>query len=396
MIVNNQTPVTTSNPVIYSVSSGSLPLGLDLLSNGLIVGLPSVQPLYFNNNSSVISNVTITATVGSTRAYNYTEPDLSGANVVSQDFQKLVESSKSFELTVNPSSNFHAVCLPQTNLSLEFLLADEDYQTLTTPLFNESIVPNNVIYRADDFYFGIQTNVRLLIAYGLPPVTAENIMAALARFHQNKTFLFTNLKWAQSTSEGYEVIYIQPIDEYTDLNGNTYTGSIPLGVITSPTITADSDIYNASTFDLLTNSNRQSQLFPATIPNMIEQLQRTLGNFDINFLPSWMTDLQPNGQQIGFIPAIPVLYIKPGQGQRVMYYLQQYYDSVGPALNTIKGQTDRYIWNYGYIQNWNPTSNSWVTSGNVVVADTFLTEDQASIYLKFPNEQLIPQPIVVA
>ena len=246
---------------------------------------------------------------------------------------------------------------------MEFLLSNNDYNTLFGPLNNKSIIENSDIYRADDFYFGIQNKARMLMAYGIPPVSLDTAMNTLSKYHQNKTFLLTNLKWAISTSENYEVIYIQPIDEYTDLQGNTYSGDININNLT---------------------------LYPATIPNMINQIISTLGPIDETFLPTWMSDIQPStNNMIGFIPAIPLVYTNIGCGKKILYYLQKYYDSIGPSLNTIKAQSDRYIWNYGFIENWNTSNNSWSSYSN-----TFTYEDEGSIYLKFPNESLINSEII--
>ena len=349
--------VSSSNPIKYSLISGTLPDGLKLLSNGMIVGIPnsSTYPL-INGNTY---NFTVGAFVGTNKTISFTENDLIGPNnIVKQDLQTLIQVNKNFSIIVNTPKTS-----PQTNLSLEFLLSNNDYNTLFGPLNNKSIIENSDIYRADDFYFGIQNKARMLMAYGIPPVSLDTAMNTLSKYHQNKTFLLTNLKWAISTSENYEVIYIQPIDEYTDLQGNTYSGDININNLT---------------------------LYPATIPNMINQIISTLGPIDETFLPTWMSDIQPStNNMIGFIPAIPLVYTNIGCGKKILYYLQKYYDSIGPSLNTIKAQSDRYIWNYGFIENWNTSNNSWSSYSN-----TFTYEDEGSIYLKFPNESLINSEII--
>jgi hypothetical protein len=342
VLINGLSTITSSNPIKYTLTDGMLPDGLNLLSNGIIVGMPSAQCI--GNNYSF----TITAYVG-----------VNTPNANSINFQTLSQSSKTFSIGISGG----LTNTPQTNLSLEFLLSDEDYNTLFTPLNNQAIVPNSSIYRYDDFYFGKQTTARMLIAYGIYPTIPDNIIATISKYHNDKTYLFSKLQWAQSLSDNYEVIYIYPIDEYTDLLGKSYSGSI------------------------ITKSTPVETLYPATLTNMITQINETLSAFDDTFLPRWMTDKQPSGKILGFTPAIPLLYIKPGYGKKILFYLQKYYDNNTP-LNTIKGTTDRYIWNYGFIQNWNSNTNSFAGS------DTFLNKDEGSIYLKFPKNSINPQGYV--
>lgn len=340
-----------SNPIKYSLIAGQLPDGLKLLSNGMIVGIPNSVKYPLSNGN--VYNFTVEASIGRNKPINFTENDLIGpSNVIIQDNQTLVCNSKDFSINVTTSKS-----IPQSNLSLEFLLNDIDYNTLFDPLHNESIISNSDIYRNGDFYYGIQDKARMLMAYGIPPVSLNTVMETLNKYHQNKTFLLTNLKWAISTTNNYEVIYIQPIDEYTDIQGNTFLGNI---------------------------NKDNLLLYPATIPNMIDRIESTLGPSDDNFLPTWMTDVQPNTNSIiGFISVIPLVYVKVGCGKRVLYYLQKYYDTIGPSLNTIKTQSDRYVWNYGFIENWNIANNTWNSYSN-----SFTCEDEGSIYMKFPNKSL--------
>ena len=182
----------------------------------------------------------------------------------------------------------------------------------------------------------------MLLAYGISPELPVTIQDAIERYFQNKTVVFNNLKWAQSTSEGYEVIYIEPVDGFMNANYQSFSGDI---------------LYNTPTGEM--------QAFPATIPNMINQLNTHLNGFDYNFLPSWMRDIQPNSQILGFVPAVPLLYVKPGTGKKIMFYLQQYYNNVGPNLTTIDATTDRLIWNAGYSQNWDPVPLTTLLAQNI-------------------------------
>ena len=349
--------ITPTNPIKYELTDGTIPAGCNFLSNGLIVGLPSSQ--YFMTGQPVIPfNFTITASIGQNRPIDFIETDLNGANVVIDDFQTLIQVPNNFSLSLQTGVDNNISPAPKTNLSLEFLLGDTDMQTLFTPLQDESIIPNGSIYRQSDFYFGAVPHVRMLLAYGISPEIPDTIQEAIERYFDNKTYLFNGLKWAQSTSEGYEVIYIEPLDQFTNTNYQTFTGWID---------------YNTP--------YGKREAFPATTPNMILQLNTHLNGFDYNFLPSWMRDIQPNGQILGFVPAIPLVYLKPGTGKKILFYLQQYYDNVGPRLESIDAITDRLIWNAGYSQNWDSRPRVILTSKNITAEiDSLAVSGTNAIY----------------
>jgi len=397
---------------ISPATSGNISIshGLGVTPSAAIIQMTSAGEIWFTGSDS--TNLYLTTSDSNLTAIIYLITDIVEINDISDnDYQTIITSDKQFSILLSPTSNFVSN-QPKTNLTLEFLLSDNDHNTLFSPLNIQSIVPNSAIYRPNDFYFGKQTHARMLMAYGISPVLPDNIIAAMAKYHNNKTFLLTNLKWAQSTTDGYEVIYIQPKDEYTDDQNNTYYGPITTNIMT-PEITVDQTIINADSYILDVSMTKQTELYPATIPNMISQLNKTINGFDDKYLPTWMTDNQPNGTQLGFIPSIPLLYVLPGQGIKILFYLQQYYDNIGPSLNTIQAQTDRYIWNSGLLKNWNVLNNKWneseltkFDSSNITVgtsfddfsffdvSDKFLNEDDGSIYLKFKNSSLIGRPNV--
>ena len=337
VIINGKKLISPTNPIKYSLTSGAIPAGCELLSNGLIVGLPSAQYYYLNNSNVNTFSFTVTAAIGQNRSINFTETDLAGNNVVTQDFQTLITSDKTFSLNLISSAS-----APRTNLSLEFLLSEADLQTFYTPLLDQTIVPNDSIYRQDDFYFGIAPHVRMLLAYGISPNLPDNVQNVMAQYFHNNTYTFNDIQWAQSTTEGYEVLYIQPYDEFTNSYGQTFSGDItyntPSGVMTA---------------------------YPATLTNMIKQLNTNLDGFDYNYLPAWMRDVQPNGQILGYIPAIPLVYVKSGTGRKIQYYLQSYYSNIGPSLSSINAICDRLIWNTGFSENWDCRPRVTVLAKNI-------------------------------
>ena len=390
VIINNRgIAPTTANTISYTLVDGNIPVGTELLSNGLLVGIPSTQyysldsVINLDNNQTTfdtIFNFTVKASTAVNQIINTEDTDITnpvGSEVITEELPLLIESFQNFSLTLSTVIDNNETISPKTNLDLEFLLDPASTTALFAPLTNENLVPNTSIYRAGDEYFGVANRVRMLVAYGIGPVLIDQIQAATAKYHHNKRFLLTDLQWAQSTSEGYEVIYIRPVDEYTNSAGESFTGGF-----TSKNnlfkITADTTDFLVDSNLLRTSDLTQYDIYPATLPNMINQLNTSLSAFNEDFLPTWMTDPQPNGNILGWIPAIPLLYVQPGTGQKICFYLQQYYNTVGPKLNTIEAITDRYVWNSGVLRNWNPrpivsvTGTSGPTLGNLTGQSSFI------------------------
>lgn len=385
--INSYTTVSNANPVIYSITNGTLPLGLELLSNGMIVGRPSYQAISNNNYSS---SFTVKASVGTNYPRYVSVANIANSNtstVVLQEFQELTFSTQNF--TINLDANSGPV--PKTNLSLEFLLNPADTYRLQNMVGNVILVPNQFVYRADDFYFGRCQNYRMLVAYGVNPAVDGRMIAAIAKYHTDKNYLFTGLGWAQSIGPDgtvdYEVVYITLRDDFTTNGGNTFTGSIQGRPTTHP-ITVDTNQFTADDIIRDADNISMAELYPATLPNMTQQLKNTVSDFAWELLPTWMTSVQPNGQILGYTQAIPLVYCNPGTGQLVMYNLNNYLSIPGNGLNNIKAVTDRYIWDESLAINWDTANNTWI-SGQV---DGFTQLDQGSQYLKFRYRNFMATP----
>jgi hypothetical protein len=307
------------NPIVYTVTSGNLPDGLLLGENGMLRGMP-----YPSNANSY------TITVQAETAY--------------ENFN--MANTKEFTLQViSPAIE------PLTNLSLEFFTNDDTFDKLQDILHNNLLIPSTDIFRQDDFYFGIPNNLRMLVAYGISPTSIDELLKAINYAHYPKKYLLNNLRWAQSTTDNYEVIYIQPLDDYTTIN-----------------------------YDVLSDNSNI-----ASIPNMQYSFTRSISDFNSYSLPSWMTDYQPDGNILGYVSAIPLIYIKTGKGKKALNFLQQWLDNNLP-LNQIEIYSDRYVWNCGYCENWKqaPTSyvNATITSSNIysgnIIINTALPEKRYS------------------
>jgi hypothetical protein len=65
-----------------------------------------------------------------------------------------------------------------------------------------------------------------------------------------------------------------------------------------------------------------------------------IGQINLNTLPDWMTTTQDDGRILGYIPAVPLVYCKPGEASQILFDINQ----SGFNLNEISFDVDRYHW----------------------------------------------------
>lgn len=391
-IINNNIDIQPNLKIVYQYQDGEMPKGLKIRSDGLLIGRPSFQIWNTNDNTQFDSNITTfdrtyTFTVRAIAGQNIeqftNEVDLPFNPIISQNANTIVYVDKSFTLKLISDNN-----IPKCNLYLDFLLGKEDKKLFKNILNDGSVLPFNSIYRENDPYYGISEHFRMLAGYGFTPISINEILNIISMYHYEKRYLFKSLNWA--TSKNYEVIFIKLSDQYTTNNGNTYSG--PLNI---------------------KQNNNNITVYPATWPNMLSQLKK-LANFDSNYLPDWMTTLQPDGSTIGFIPAIPLLYTKIGFGKRVLFSLQTYMETNNIYLNQVDAKTDRYYWDDGLCINYDISNNSFISNplttfdstSNLTYfdsqntkffsnnTDTYLNDGDGGEYVVFSNTSFINNQII--
>ena len=335
--VRLSTPQTLTTNTVLGFAGDDLPRGLRIAANGEIIGRPSHQHFAFTDGTSFDQNQT---TWDRTYAVN-----IQAETFLNDPIQRSITSTKTFIFKVldyktQPSNNFY----------LHFALNQNDRAEIFRAIHNDLIVPDEHVYRAGDHWWGRQQHYRMLVAYGLDVATDSEVAGAIAAYHYNKRYIFQDLKWAQSLdADGnpeYEVIYIDPVDQLTTAEGKTITGNISVRDLDlsitadSGTDTVDTDLWDASLTRLL-------NLYPASLPNMQNRLKATLSPSNRKFLPSWMTSRQPDNRTLNYIPAIPLVYLKPGTGKLALYKLKQVLN-----INRVNALVDRYAWDDGLALNY--------------------------------------------
>lgn len=338
---------TPSNRVLnyrlVASSVGALPIGLNLISSGLISGRVS-----FQINSAE-------------QSYSFT--------VAAYDNGNLVYDEKTFTITVVKRDQ-----TPYENLYIQALPNRVQRTYFDNIISNTDIFPTESIYRFGDPWFGKNTLRRSLFMTGLNPLEVADYVAAMTRNHYWKTLNFGEIKTAQALDENfnvkYEVVYVELLDRSVNNKG------------VGPNISIGWD----------TNTVGVSTVYPNSFPNMVQRIADGVGYADRSILPEWMTSRQPNGTVLGFTRAMVLCYANPGASAEIAYRVKQVEDQ----FKLIDFTIDRYEWDSVLSDNWvktavngagNITANT--ISGNVTGLGTaFLTELQSNATIFVSNVAL--------
>ena len=179
----------------YRLISGSLPPNLELLSNGQITGYVADQP------------TDTFLTVGDTTEFSFTIQAYS-------PLYPAISSTKTFNLTVvqefgQPTDILYMKCTPsiEDRLKIESLLTDT------------TIIPNDLLYRPEDQYFGKASAIVYEHAYGIYASDIARYLEAVTKNHYWRNITLGQLNTAVAKNDAgeviYEVVYSQIIDDLT-------------------------------------------------------------------------------------------------------------------------------------------------------------------------------------
>lgn len=305
-------------------SVGGMPIGLELLPDGIISGRVSFQV-----DAAEVD-------------YTFT--------VAAYDINNLVYSEKTFTITVVKRD-----LQPYENLYIQLMPDREQRSYYDSIVANSDIFPDNYIYRFSDPWFGKNTKRRCLLMAGLNPLEAADYAAAMELNHYWKTIGFGEIKTAIATDENfntiYEVVYVELLDKSVNSGGLSPNVEISLPV----------------------NNVGVSTAYPNSFTNMAQRIRTGVNYENRSILPKWMTSRQKDGTVLGFTRALILCYANPGKGNEIAFRVKQVQDK----FKLIDFTVDRYEWDNILSANWlkspisgtgNITANT--NSGNVVGTST--------------------------
>ena len=331
----------------FKLIQGTLPPGLDFLSNGIIQGKVTQfadddqQGLtrYFDRDSaeedsagSITFNTKFDGELTSfDRVFKFTIEAVDGANFAKAEKEFLITVRADTEDTF---SNLYVKAFQNKTKRLEW------FNFITDATI---FVPDDV-YRYGDKNFGVQSEIKSLIFAGIESKSAVEFVQAMSRNHYNKRLLLGDLKSAKAkdpiTQETlYEAIYIDIKDDLETSKGESISDTINLGDdINSPVLVSQSQIRIDSDIPLASDRDLQ-KVFPNSVKNMRERIKE-IGKRDREFLPLWMRSIQDDAaRELGFTKSLIICYAKPGRSETIMAKIR----ASNFDFKTIDFVADRYI-----------------------------------------------------
>ena len=190
----------------YRIVNGSLPPNLLILDNGEITGKVADQP----TNTLLAQNTETTFTF-TVQAYS--------------QLYSVVQSTKTFTVTVlqeytQPTDTLYIKAAPSVN----------DRNIINSLLTSTTLIPEEMLYRPNDQYFGKATNVTYEHAYGIYASDIDEYLAAVTRNQYWRNITLGELKTAVAKNSAgeiiYEVVYSEVIDNLVNPAGISVSSSI--------------------------------------------------------------------------------------------------------------------------------------------------------------------------
>lgn len=367
---------TSTLNLVYRITEGSLPPNLVLLETGEIVGRVAEQPTEY-----ILPE-------GANTLYTFTVEALNPNNPALSKFQ-------TFTLTVH---QYYPKPLENVYFKAASTIAHK--RVINDLLTNEDIIPNGMLYRPRDPYYGKAKDVRIIQAYGIEASTVNDYVNAVRENHYRRTIVLGEIQTAVATDNDgnviYEVVYSKVVDDLVNEKDISVSKTIvwprPINLRLGPWTINNSSI-KANNTQLHTNLSpgNISTLNSGSLENMRKELTSNINqNVDSRLLPQWMVTQQTDSTTLGFVLAWVICYTKPGMSATVKNNIEMMW---GHKLNEIDFTIDRYVVDKSATYNWNtnlavPTWNS-LPSG-VPVPDPF---DSKDIVVLFPRKTILPKEI---
>ncbi len=395
---------TYSGTVNFVLVSGSLPPGLELLNNGLIIGrvnqigsgnVEGLTRFYDGGPSSNAFGITFDQ--GRTtfdKEYVFT--------IKAKDPSSFSERDKTFKIKVISED-----IKEYTNIHVRAFQTRENRDKWYDFITDSTIFDPTKLYRVGDPAFGTQSTLQILLFAGLERGEAVEYVQAMSRNHYRKQIRFGDIKYAEGKDpitqiSKYEVVYVEVIDEFEKDNISiSQTVNLP-DRINSKVLVSSSNISIDSNIPLVSDRDVQ-QIFPNSFKNMRNRL-KAIGERDREFLPLWMRSRQ-EGKPIepGYTKCLVLCYAKPGKAQEIITKIKARTTNVTRGVwsrSELYAVTDTVSYRGKYYtaiqdhRNQEPTNgNFWVQNFDFKLVDfeidryviDYLNKNVGDKYLAFPN-----------
>jgi hypothetical protein len=358
--------ISDGRPVQYELKNDigavqRLPQGLTLNSNGLLVGRVSFETLVFDTGTTTfdITNFYSNETTFETE-YSFT------VRIYSAD--GVIDTYKTFSVTVDADSN-----KPYESLYARALPDQAQRDIYDTLIQNNDDIPSEDVYRASDYAYGIQTDLRTVIAAGLISSPETDYIEAMSKNFWNNTFRFGGFKTARAlNTDGtvkYEVVYVELLDNSQGIDSTSGLSGSPalrqdvrsnISTWTNPLQVSES-MPDVSHGHYLASQANDYYVYPNSIENMRSRLKTDIGYqiLERKVLPNWMQDKQVDDTVLGWTLAAPIVFCKPGTSAKIKYRLEQRIKTANLDVKKISFEVDRFILDNNLSKWFDKTTNKF-------------------------------------
>lgn len=318
---------SSTQPVIlsYKYSGGRLPPGLSVAVDGGIQGKCGTNVYDTDNGLTTYDSGNTTID----RSYHF--------SVTATGQFGNVSSEQSFRITVVKTTNDELA-----NVYGQIFVEKTQRDAFTNFITNNKIFPNDDLFRPYDLNFDTKFPKFLFLA-GLHLKFLDKIQSFLKENTYDFTLTFGDFKVAQAKDNVgntiYDVIYAElkdPNEGANDYIDYTYNKKLPniLSNLRADTMELLSDL------SILIPGTYTNNLYSNDVKNMQEEITNQIQVENFNYLPRWMQSYQNNNQVLGFKLVLPIKFVKPGQGNKVLYRIknENSYD-----IKTLTATFDRWI-----------------------------------------------------
>jgi hypothetical protein len=341
--------------LIYSLYSGSLPQGLRLNPDGLIVGRSSYELTSFDSGTTTFDKDVrslgfLSSEMTIDRKYTFT--------IKASDANAEMVGYRTFSITMDPGA-FE----PSEDLYLRAQPGIADKETIQQILRNSDVIPVESIYRNSDPYFGRSRDLRMLLMASLKASNATDYIQAMATNHYRKQLKLGDYKWAQALNAdgtvAYEVVYIAVNDDQSK-DGISVAESINLANKIKRDTSVDATNLDVSNMLSSMDGSGDKIVYPNSLFNMRRVIKAGITQNVQEALPRWMTSKQPDGRILGWTPAVVIAYVNKDQGDKIVFRLNRLDSDV--QIKDVSFDVDRYIWDNNLSKNYDATTGVYNTS----------------------------------
>lgn len=318
-------------PGVYN----KLPQGLTLLSSGVISGQVSFDTFALDGGTTTFDRERTTRLIADETTFDMVKR----FTVEAYSIDGLVSVFQDFSIRVVRVFNE-----PFNTLYIKAMPPLADRSLLNALVLNQDIMNPDLIFRADDPYFGVQTTINYVHMYAINATLLENYVAAMDLNHFWKELTLGEIKVAQAIdiygNVVYDVVYSEIVDTGVNSAGESPPQSVP---VPYPFI----DIINGDSTEI-------TEVYPNSLIEMRDQMVAQIGQHP-EILPMWMRSKQTDGRVLGFTKCWVIAYANPGKGRQLAYNIRTQY---GMQLNKIDFKADRYTLGRQMSKNWIPFADS--------------------------------------